>query len=106
MSKDHEELTKLKITDSQINEIISGLSKENLLKMYNEGYFKSDQTQKSFFKKHFNYVEPVQVDSLPVNETLKAFLNNGSVKEQYDKVKGQTPQNPHVLQDIRNGRKI
>ncbi len=119
LSKVHEELTKLKIPDSKINEIISGLSKENLLKMYNEGYFKSDQTRKSFFKKHFNYVEPVQVylgcdasgkeryfQYIPVNETLKAFLNNGSVKEQYDKANEQTPQNPHVLQDIRDGRKF
>lgn len=83
--------------------------------MYNEGYFKSDQTQKFFFKKHLNYVEPVQVylgcDAsekerycryIPVKETLKAFLNNGSIKEQYDKAKGQTPQNPHILQDGRN----
>lgn len=37
---------------------------------------------------------------------LKAFLNKGSVKEQYDKAKGQTPQNSHVLQIIRNGRKF
>lgn len=51
LSKVDEELTKLKIPDSQRNEIISGLSKENLLKMYNEGYFKSDKTWKSFFKK-------------------------------------------------------
>lgn len=59
LSKVNEELSKLKIPDGQINEIISGLSKENLFKMYNEGYFKSDQTLKSFFKKHFNDVEPV-----------------------------------------------
>ncbi len=44
--------------------------------------------------------------SIPVNETLKAFLNNGSFKEQYDEAKGQTPQNNHVLQDIRNERKF
>ncbi|KAL1246773.1 hypothetical protein QQF64_034280 [Cirrhinus molitorella] len=34
---------------------------------------------------------------IPVNETLKAFLNN---KEQYDKAKGQTSENPHVIQDL------
>ncbi|KAL1276301.1 hypothetical protein QQF64_035924 [Cirrhinus molitorella] len=39
---------------------------------------------------------------IPVNETLKAFLNNASVKEQYDKAKGQTSENPHVLQDVRD----
>lgn len=117
LSKVNEELTKLKIPDCQINEMISGLTKENLLKMYNEGDFKSDQTRKSFFKKHFNYVEPVQVylgcdasekerfcQCIPVKDTLKAFLNNGSVKEQYDKANEQTSQNPHVLEDIRDGR--
>lgn len=55
------ELSNLEIPDERICNIIDGLSKENFLKMYNEGFFRSDTTQKTYFKKNLSYVEPIQV---------------------------------------------
>ncbi|KAL7389823.1 hypothetical protein ABVT39_010312 [Epinephelus coioides] len=60
-SRLREELSKLEIPDEKVSSIIDGLSKENLLKMYNEGVFRSDSTRKTYFKRNFSYVEPVKV---------------------------------------------
>ena len=47
----HEGLSKLEIPDEGICNIIDGLSKEILSKMYNEGWFRSDTTRKTLFNK-------------------------------------------------------
>lgn len=49
LAKVSQELTKLEIPRDRIQTIVEGLSKENLLKMYNQGVFRSDQTRKTFF---------------------------------------------------------
>ncbi|KAI2644731.1 RecBCD enzyme subunit RecC [Labeo rohita] len=112
-----EELAKLDIPDERICSIIDGLSKENLLKIYNEGMFRSDSTRKTFFKKHFSYVEPIQVhlgydasgterfcQYVPVKETLKALFQLSSVREQYYMSKMHSAEDTDVLEDVRDGK--
>lgn len=85
-----------------IDNIIAGLNKSNLLRLYNEGVFSSDDTRKTYFRRHFNYVAPEQVylsknskgkdcflQYVPVKETLKALLSHESVKAQYIDAKTQ-----------------
>lgn len=113
----HEELSQLEIPEERICSIIDGLSKANLLKMYNEGFFRSDTTRKIYFKKNFSYVEPIQVhlgfgasgkehfcQYVPVKETLKALLNQPSVRKQYNVSKINLPEDPNVLEDVRDGK--
>ncbi|XP_048024991.1 uncharacterized protein LOC125254419 [Megalobrama amblycephala] len=112
-----QELEKLKIPRDRIHEIVDGLSKENLLKMYNESVFRSDQTRKIFFKNNFCYVEPTQVylgvdpngkerfcQYVPVKATLKALLSHPSVREQYNTTKMYPLGEPHVFVDVHDGR--
>lgn len=115
----HEELTKLYVPESDIKRLLDDLSKDNLLKMCNEGVFRTDQTSKTFFKSKFNYVEPVKtylgIDAkgkerfyqyVPIKDTIKSFLTHSSVKEQYAKAKADTETTPGVLEDMRDGRNI
>ena len=112
-----QELEKLGIPRDRINEILDGLSKENLLKMHNEGVFRSDQTRKTFFKSNFSYVEPTQVylgidpngkerfcQYVPVKDTLKALLSNPKVWEQYNATKMHSAGAAHVLEDVHDGK--
>ncbi|KAI4899943.1 hypothetical protein NFI96_032087 [Prochilodus magdalenae] len=111
------ELSELEIPNERICNIIEGLSKENLLTMYNEGLFRSDTTRKTYFKKDFSYVEPVQVhlgfdasgkerfcQYVPVKDTLKALMNLPSVRKQYHVSKMHLPEDPNVLEDVRDGK--
>lgn len=113
----HEELSQLEIPEERICSIIDGLSKANLLKMYNEGFFRSDTTRKTYFWKNFSYVEPIQVhlgfgasgkehfcQYVPVKEILKALLNLPSVRKQYNVSKMNLPEDPNVLEDVRDGK--
>ncbi|KAK0153029.1 hypothetical protein N1851_005294 [Merluccius polli] len=90
LSRMHEELTKLNVPESDIKRLLDDLSKENLLKMCNEGVFRTDQTRKTCFKSRFNYVEPVKtylgIDAkgkerfyqyVPIKETIKSLLTKG-----------------------------
>jgi len=43
-SRMHEEITNLNVPESDIKRILDNLSKDNLLKMCNEGDFRTDQT--------------------------------------------------------------
>lgn len=96
---------------------MDGLSKEYLLKMYNQSVFRSDQTRKNFFKNNFCYVEPTQVylgvdpngkecfcQYAPVKDTLKALLCHPSVREQYNATKMYPLGEPHVFVDVHDGR--
>lgn len=49
-----DELTNLKIPLIDIDNIITGLNKNSLLRLYNEGVFRSDETRKTYFKKKMN----------------------------------------------------
>lgn len=111
-----EELFKFELPEEKIY-IVKGLSKHNLLKMYNDGLFRSDATRKTYFKRQFSYIEPVQVclgfdasgkeqfcQYVPVKETLKALLNLPSVKEQYNVSKMHITQDQNVLEDVRDGK--
>ncbi len=60
LSRMHEELTKLNVPERDIKRLLDDLSKDNLLKMCNEGVFRTDQTRKTFFKSRFSYVEPAK----------------------------------------------
>ena len=112
-----QELEKLGIPRNRIHEIVNGLLKENLLKMYNEGVFQSDQTRKTFFKRNFSYVEPTQVylgidangkerfcQYVPVKDALKALRSHPSVQEQYNTTKMHPLGGPHVFEDVHDGR--
>lgn len=72
------------MSSPDIDNIVAGLNKSNLLRLHNEGVFRSDDTQKTYFKRNFNYVAPEQVylgkhsrgkdcflRYVPVRETLK-----------------------------------
>jgi len=117
LSRMHEELTKLNVPENDIKSIIDNLSKDNLLKICNDGVFRTDQTRKTFFKSRFSYVEPVKtylgIDAkgkerfyqyVPIKDTIKSLLSQNSVKEQYDQAKADTETNPDVLEDVRDGR--
>lgn len=95
-----DELMKLNISVTDINNIIGNLNKTNLLRLYNEGVFRSDATRKTYFKNNFNYVPPKQVylgkDSkgndcfsqyVPIAETIKALMSNESMQLQYAEAK-------------------
>ena len=110
------ELTKLEIPDERICNIIDGLSKENLLKKYNKGLFRSDTTRKTYFKKKISCVAPIQVhldfdasgqeqfcQYVPVKDTLKALLNLPSMRE-YNVSKMHQPEDPNVLEDVRDDK--
>ena len=112
-SKLKEELAKQNMSENDIDQIITGLNKTNLLRLYNEGIFNSDQTRKTYFKRNVNYVAPKQVylgtDSsgkdrflqyVPVKETLKALLSHQSVKEQYTEAQTHRSDDPHLLEDV------
>lgn len=116
-SKLRDELTKLNIPLIDIDNIITGLNKNNLLRLYNEGVFRSDETRKTYFKKEFNYVAPNKVylgknskgkdcflQYVPVKETLRALLSHESVKSQYTAAKAHRSDDPHLLEDVRDGR--
>ena len=111
-----QELTELGIPLEKISNIIDGLSKENLLAMYNEGLFRSDATRKTYFKKNFNYVEPIPVrlgfdasgkerfyHYVPVKDTLNALLNLPSVREQWQ-VSQTLLADPNMFEDVRDGK--
>ena len=113
----HEQLLKLKILDERICNIIDGLSKENFLKMYNEGLFRSNTTWKTYFNKHFSYVEPIQLhlgfdasgkeqfcQYVPVKVTLKALLNLPCTRQQYNVSKKHPPEDPILLEVVLDGK--
>jgi len=117
LSRMHEELTKLNVPESDIKRLLDDLSKDNLLKMCNEGVFRTDQTRKTFFKSRFNYVEPVKtylgIDAtgkerfyqyVPIKDTIKSLLSQSSFKEQC--AKADTETTPDVLEDVTDGRNI
>lgn len=60
---------------SEIENIIAGLSKNNLLRLFNEGVFRSDETRKTFFKKNFNYVPPKQIYLGKMQKEMTAFFS-------------------------------
>ena len=88
-----DELMKLNISVTDINTIIGNLNKSNLLRLYNEGDFRSDGTRKTYFKNNLNYVPPKQVylgknskgnncfsQYVPIAETIKALMSHESMK--------------------------
>lgn len=116
-TKLREELTMLNMPSGDIDNLLTGLNKNNLLKLYNEGLFRSDNTRKNYFKHRFNYVSPKKqylgrnscgkdcfLQYVPVKETLRALLSHESVKQQYNEAKESQPNDPHVLEDIRDGK--
>ncbi len=116
-SKLRDELTKLNMPLTDIDKIIAGLNKNNLLRLYNEGVFRSDETRKTYFKRNFNYVAPKQVylgrnasgkdcflQYVPVRETLKALLSHESIRAQYTEAKAHRSDDSHLLEDVRDGR--
>ena len=60
-SKLRDKLIKLNMSVTDIDNIIAGLNKSNLLRLYNERVFRSDETQETYFCRNFNYVAPKQV---------------------------------------------
>lgn len=116
-SKLRDELTKLNMSVIDIDGIIAGLNKSNLLRLYNEEVIRSDETRKTYFKRNFNYVPPKKVylgknakgndrflQYVPIKETLKVLLSHESVKTQYTEAKTHSSDDPHLLEDVRDGR--
>lgn len=54
-------LSRLNIPPTERESIIHELSKEDLLTVYSEGVLRSDKTRKTFYKQHFDYIEPTQM---------------------------------------------
>ena len=56
----HNKLSAAGICDTEVEQIINDISKEDLMKTCNNGLLRSDATRKTFFlRTNFNYVNPV-----------------------------------------------
>lgn len=95
LGKFREKLSLLNISDADSKHLVEEMSKADLLHASNS-VLRSDQTRKSFFKTHFNFVEPVQIylgqdeadrdrflQYIPIKDTLKALYKQESVRQQY-----------------------
>lgn len=91
-----DKLVALNVGDVDVKRLIEELSKEDLLHACNSGILRSDQTRKTFFKSHFNFVEPVEIylgedengkqrfgQYIPIKNTIEALFKHASVREQY-----------------------
>lgn len=100
MPKLREKITTLNLPNTEINQLLNDVFKDDIFKQCHEGPLRSDQTRKTFFKKTFNYVEPTQIyldfdaagieryfQYVPIKETLKALFTQETVKEQYRQTK-------------------
>uniref|UniRef100_A0A9J7XWE9 Histone H2B n=1 Tax=Cyprinus carpio carpio TaxID=630221 RepID=A0A9J7XWE9_CYPCA len=90
-----EELSNLDIPDERIFNIIDGLSKDNLLKMYNEGMFRSDATRKTYFKNNFHYVEPLQVHPDTGISSKAMGIMNSFVNDIFERIAGEASRLAH-----------
>jgi hypothetical protein len=110
----HDKLSNAGIDDHEIDKIIYDLSKEDLMKTYNNGLLRSDATRKTFFKTQFNYVEPVPVylgedaagqdrfcQYIPVLETIKSLFKQTCIQKQQNCQRA-SPEN--ILEDVIDGK--
>ena len=94
-SKVSRKLKELNISDEDTRKIMAELQNVDLIKKYNLSVFKTDHLRKSYFKKYFMYVAPVDIylgkdrngsnrfcKYVPITETLQALLSQKSVKMQ------------------------
>ncbi|CAM1319404.1 Uncharacterised protein r2_g2771 [Pycnogonum litorale] len=111
-------LTDEGITDESIGNIIGELSSNDLIRNLNCGMLRSKQTRKSFYRKQFNFVDPVEIylgrnalgkprymSYVPIRKSLEAFLSNKSV---WDHVSSFTwasshSEKEHILCDVVDG---
>lgn len=123
MSKIRERMATLNIPETDITQLLNDVSKDDIFKQCHEGPLRSDQTRKTFFKKTFNYVEPMQIylgfdaagierhfQYIPIKETLKALLTQETIKQQYRKTKikvgAMSDSGSDVLADVIDGKVI
>ena len=94
-----QKLVSLDVQDCDVKKLLGELSQEDLLRACNTGALRSDKSRKSFFKSHFNFVEPVELylgtddnsrarycQYVPVHNTLKALFKNECVRRQYEQI--------------------
>lgn len=111
-------LSELNMSQTEIGRIIDELSKEDLFSLYREGILRSDKTRKTFYKQHFDYVEPTQIylgtdgagkerfcQYISIKDTLKSLFRHSSVKEQYQLSKNRTSTNM-VVEDVADGKNV
>ena len=104
------------IPESDVKNLLTELSREDLLHACNSGVLRSDQTRKTFFKTQFHYVEPVQMylgqdgtgtqryfQYVPIKNTLEAFFKHDSVKDQYRLTRANIPTDG-VFEDLCDGK--
>lgn len=100
------ELVKIDVNEPARNSILKSIESNELLSLFssNQNLLKSNYLRNAYFKKNFNYVEPIAIflgrDRLnkkcfyhyvPILESLKALMQNNSVKFQVE--------NPIVIYD-------
>lgn len=86
--------------------------------MYSEGVLRSDKTRKTFYKQHFDYIEPTQMylgtdaagkerfcQYISIKETLKSLFRQSSVRDQYYQSKNYTSTNL-VVKDVADGKNV
>ena len=101
-----------------ITNIIKDIFQRDLLGSINSGVLKTDQRRKTYFKEHFNYVEPINIYLgrnenrkerycvyVPIKKTLTSLFKQPSVRIQHDKsvCNDTCPPRNYVLEDIVHG---
>ena len=95
LSRLSQRLTELNISPEDTQKILAELQHLDLIKKFNLSIFKSDHLRKSFFKKNYIYVAPIDLylgedrngshrfcKYVPITETLQALLSQKSVQMQ------------------------
>ena len=115
-SKLQENLADLNIPESDVQNLIKELSKQDLLSTFNTGVLRSDQSRTTFFQREFDYVEPVEIylgqdnagkqrycQYVPITKTLSVLLKQNEVKRQYQQTRDIVPKE-NIFEDVSDGK--
>ena len=116
LSKLKEKLGTLAISEKDIGNLVSDLSKQHLLLTFNTGLLRSDQSRKSFFQTEFYFIEPVEIylgqdhngksrfcQYVPIHKTLAALLKQAEVKRQYQQTRDIVAKG-NIFDDVSDGK--
>ena len=111
-----DKLAELNVSDEDASSLIEEVCKGDLLHACNSGSLRSDQTRKTVFQSHFDFVEPVEIylgqdengkhrfgQYVPVKKTLQALFKHASVKDQYNVTHATSPKEG-IFEDISDGK--